>query len=154
MFETALEDPSKNAVRRLIGPALLVIAFGVLGAAVFALHQAIVHPKAMMPGVLSLAIRANISLWTIGVLALIGLIGGYLTRAAAPLVGCSLWLLLPLATMYELACVPASTYEHRLFPIEFVFQLVLALPAVLTAWLGRRLAEWRNTRVRKDESTG
>lgn len=124
---------------------LLVLAFTALGAVVFAIHQIIAHPVPMKPGVPSLVLGANISRWTIGILALIGLIGGYVTRAPAPLVGCSLWILLPLVTIYELAFVPASTYEHNLFPIEFVFQLVLALPAILGAWLGRRLAEWRDT---------
>ena len=127
-------------------PIFLVIVFAVLGAAVFAAHQAILHPEAMKPGVLSLFINANISLWTIGIVALIGLIGGYLTRAPAPLVGCSLWLLLPLATIYEMAFVPDSTVAHNLFPVEFLSQLALALPTVLTAWLGRRLAEWRIAR--------
>lgn len=125
---------------------LLVLTFTVIGAAVFAVHQMIAHPVPMKPGVPSLVLGANISRWTIGILGLIGLIGGYLTRAPAPAVGCSLWLLLPLVTIYELVFVPASTYEHTLFPIEFAFQLVLALPAILGAWLGRRLAEWRDTR--------
>src|ERR1039457_117610 len=125
---------------------LLVIAFAGLGAVVFTVHQAIFHPEAMKPGVLSLFINANTSLWTIGILALIALIGGYFTRAPAPLVGCSLWLLLPLTTIYELAFVPDSTVAHNLFPFEFMYQLALALPAVLTAWLGRRVAEWRVAR--------
>ena len=125
---------------------LLAVTFAALGVAVFVVHQLIVHPVPLKPGVPSLVLGANISCWTIGILALIGLIGGYIIRASAPLVGCSLWILPPLITIYELAFVPACTFEHNLFPIQFAFQLVLALPAILGAWLGRLLAECRDTR--------
>ena len=69
-------------------------------------------------------------------LGMAGLVPALLTRTRPLILGASTMALLPVAALLEMAVDPTS---HNLWPIEFVFYAVAALPGFAGALAGRRL---------------
>ena len=72
----------------------------------------------------------EMNLYTIAALAVLGLLGGLLTRLPAFAIGLASIATLPAAMFLEVVVEPNS---HNMFPIEFLIYLLMQIPALLGA---------------------
>jgi len=77
------------------------------------------------------------SFWTIAFLAIVGCIVGTVSKLPVWAAGIGTVLAFPIITLIEVILWPSS---HNLWPFELVIDLILTLPGILGAWMGKVVA--------------
>lgn len=75
---------------------------------------------------------------TMALLAMSGIIIGFLTKRLCVFLGMSSILVFPSVAIYEMVRDPTS---HNLWPFEFVIYFAFSIPAIVGACVGKKIAE-------------
>ena len=111
---------------------ILISVFGVISIILPVLFQPdIPHYEAPLFPLIRTGIEES-SLWTVGFLFLLGIIGSLLVNLQGWKIGLLTVSLLPLVAIAEMGIDSSS---HNLFPIEFFFYAVFSIPSMIGAYI-------------------
>lgn len=135
--------------KKPIGSSNTIVAFAVfplVGFACFLLPQLLIkdidltgHSSSILQ-LVTYSYKKVVFLPTMALLAMSGIIIGFLTRRLCVLLGMSSILIFPSVAIYEVLRAPSS---HNLWPFEFVIYIAFSIPAILGACVGKKIAEWK-----------
>ena len=85
----------------------------------------------------------GISIWSVFLLAISGFIISLFSKIEGWKIGLSTMALFPIMSILEMI---VDTSSHNLFPLEFIFYAVLAIPSIVVAYIAKGLIAFVTTK--------